>query len=343
MKYDFQAQYSIALYDRIAQQQAIDYLSNSSNHLPRGWPDLEEVADDGARLQLLAQAIISPSKNRARVGDIRGKTGGLHHWIVTHSDRYLQNQLTLMQDLQLLPTLPQITTLPRYSFGLQFDFTLRSPYLSKDDTEFHILDNPVRKDKVFKLPMVAPSSWKGVLRMVLREHAQSDEIMNRLFGQANDNDETGSAGRLQFYPTFFNQMGLEVLNPHERHTGAGKLPIYIESVPIGATGTFTLLYTPLDRLGENEAETKQQVFADLQLVAEGLEAMFTVYGFGAKTSSGFGLATNSLGDGHLQIVGLNMPDESLSESARSMIDSLTFTNWNELQNKVTELLTGGDT
>ena len=56
--------------------------------------------------------------------------------------------------------------LPRWSFSLELRFRLVSPYLSKDDDAFYIIDNPVRKDKVFKVPLVSPSSWKGALRAV---------------------------------------------------------------------------------------------------------------------------------------------------------------------------------
>jgi CRISPR-associated protein Cmr2 len=98
------------------------------------------------------------------------------------------------------------------------------------------------------------------------------------------------AGRLHFYPTFFDRISLEIINPHSRETGAGELPILFESVPEGATGSFTILYVPFDRVSRVEAETRAQVAADLKLIAEGLQAMFCVYGFGAKTSSGFGIA-----------------------------------------------------
>ncbi len=54
--------------------------------------------------------------------------------------------------------------LPQYSTYLQIKFTLKKPYLSKDDDEFYIIDNPIVKDKVFKLPMVKSTTWKGALR-----------------------------------------------------------------------------------------------------------------------------------------------------------------------------------
>ncbi|NJO52976.1 MAG: hypothetical protein HC840_30310, partial [Leptolyngbyaceae cyanobacterium RM2_2_4] len=175
--------------------------------------------------------------------------------------------------------------LPSLSFMLRVPFKLQKPYLSKDDRTFHLLDNPVRKDKVFQTPMVASTSWKGALRATFWQlvDREDNEQIIRLFGNARE-DEKGQAGRLYFYPTFFDKIGLEVINPHDRKTGTGKNPILIESVPIGATGDFVLLYVPFGKIDES------QVAQDLELVAKGVEAMLVVYGFGAKTSSGFGIA-----------------------------------------------------
>jgi len=98
------------------------------------------------------------------------------------------------------------------------------------------------------------------------------------------------SGRLMFYPTFFNLIDVEVINPHSRKTKAGTHPIYLECVPQGAKGAFSLLYVPFDLIGKDEAEVKKQALADLHLVAEGLCALFLTYGFSAKRSSGYGVA-----------------------------------------------------
>jgi CRISPR-associated protein Cmr2 len=113
--------------------------------------------------------------------------------------------------------------------------------------------------------------------------------MVRLFGNVKGEEEEFSAGRLHFYPTFFDRIGLEVINPHDRKTGTGKQPIYFECVPAGTYGTFTLLYVPLDLIGRRE-DVKEQAQEDLRAAAEGIRAMLTEYGFGAKTSSGYGVA-----------------------------------------------------
>lgn len=205
------------------------------------------------------------------------------------------NHLKLLQDLKLIPTLPNIAHLPPYSFALHIPITLTSPYLSRDDELFYIIENPVRKERVFGVPYVAASGWKGALRAALWQRLGQDEFkqsdsVKRLFGKAPESSEghdEGQVGSLYLYPTFFDlSPTLEIINPHERQTGIGKNPILMECVPTGAKGALTLLYVPLA-----VPACPADVVADLRLLVDGLLDMLTVYGFGAKTSSGYGTAT----------------------------------------------------
>jgi CRISPR-associated protein Cmr2 len=219
--------------------------------------------------------------------------------------------LGALPDFLKPPMFNDFSCLPFGSFYIQFKFKLLKPYISRDDNAFYIVDNPIVREKVFHLPMVRSTAWKGSLYHALwqiggcqNEELQEQQI-KRMFGTANDEQpEEGKSGRLYFYPSFFTQTGMEVINPHDRKTRVGKNPILIESVPIGAEATFTLLYAPLDRVGKENDKTRNQVITDMKLVAEGMEALFTIYGFGAKTSSGFGLANDEVENGFL---GLNWP------------------------------------
>jgi len=202
----------------------------------------------------------------------------------------------------------KLARLPFYSFVIQFTFTLAQAYLSRDDQDFYIIDNPVRKDKISGFPYVASSSWKGSLRSACwqLQHSSSDahindEIIRRLFG--NDKEEEKSpetedkkfhAGSLYFFPTFFTRKGLEIINPQDREKRAGSLPILFESVPAGSTGTFTLLYVPF--ITGDVDTTKEQTADDLEAVILAMRAMFRTYGFGAKTHSGFGQAQETIRD-----------------------------------------------
>jgi len=280
----------------------------------------------------------------------------------------LIRSLSELRSLNLQPHLTDITIFPPGSWAIEFTFTLWKPYISRDDTDFYILDNPVKKEWVFKVPYVAPSQWKGALRSAMmheliaklkcgtideqgfiderlqyyrffgNEKDGTSDFLNQALarylvgephqdGQGNQNweksfeakvkeigevfefmlrercylqgDVEGYRGCLHFYPTFFNKIGLEVINPHNRETGAGSQPIYFECVPgitkdkdgneVRTPGTFILLYVPLGGQELAPEEIKEQEVEDLKLLARGIKAMITCYGFGAKTSSGFGV------------------------------------------------------
>jgi len=292
VKHEFHAEYPFALQDGVVQAFAIEWLAGKSGRLPHRWREIAAVQDPIQRISILSQAIGTIYREQARMGT-RKEAGGLRFWIQERSSAFLRNRLKMMNEMGLSPALPDLTSLPPGSWSIRFTFTLRKPYISKDDLDFYILDNPVKKEWVFKVPYVAPSQWKGALRAAMRrlrgyttwEEEMRDQQMIRLFGNVKGEENEFGAGRLHFYPTFFDQIGLEVINPHDRGTGAGKQPIYFECVPTGARGTFTLLYVPLT--GPDEAG--RQAVEDLQAVAQGIEAMMTRYGFGAKTSSGYGV------------------------------------------------------
>ena len=133
-----------------------------------------------------------------------------------------------------------LALLPTGSFVLQFTFTLARPYISRDEQDFYIIDNPIRKEKVFELPYIAPTSWKGGLRAALWRLGfnSQDEAIYRLFGneKGEENQDELHAGRLYFFPTFFTQKSLEIINPHDRERRVGKNPILFESVPGGVKG-----------------------------------------------------------------------------------------------------------
>ena len=351
MKREFHAQYAFALQDSTIQAFALDWLVGKSTRAPHRWPEIRELgpeSDDFARLLVLAQAIVTGYKDQARVGG-RKDPGGLYYWIRHKSQAWLWKRMKFMRDTLGLegnspvpPSLPNPSIFPPGSWAVRVTFTLKKPYISKDDTDFYILDNPVKKEWVFKVPYVAPGQWKGALRVAMVRQlvewweSLSDENRNpkefarrrfrlfRLFGDEKGEepgavkglaaylDKAGGQeaaehfrlmvreflkipannpipnfrGRLHFYPTFFDRIGLEVINPHSRDTGAGKNPIYFECVPAGAPGVFTLLYVPLDAGPTDEATIQE----DLKAVARGIKAMLTEYGFGAKTSSGYGVA-----------------------------------------------------
>lgn len=282
-------------------------------------------------------------------------------WKADESIRNLDNfreesvDFNVMPDgFDFAPNVSILAELPRYSALLTVAFELTKPYISKDDKDFYILDNPLRREKVFQIPMVSPSGWKGALRSAMikefiewwfdldeehRENEREEFIkkrvqLARIFGDEKDmppydkgvedqqskqafldtaGDEQLSieyreriyanfeseiffnglfSGRLRFYPTFFktdSKIGFEVINPHDREAGKGINPILYECLKEGK-GELALLYVPFGSRVRNDDELKNEVRHDLDEIREGVNAMMNKYGFGAKTSSGYGQA-----------------------------------------------------
>jgi len=129
---------------------------------------------------------------------------------------------------------------------------------------------------------------------------------------STDADMPHYRGRLNFYPTFFDAIDLEVINPHSRKTRAGTQPIYLECVPRGAKGTFSILYVPFDLIGEEPARIHRKAKADLLLVAESISAMMRTYGFSAKRTSGFGAAEDRIENGRFCTCANDWPAARLS-------------------------------
>jgi len=206
-------------------------------------------------------------------------------------------QSDLISKFDLLPQESEVVQLPPLSFLLRIPFRLQKPYLSKDERGFYLLDNPLRREKIFQTPMVAATSWKGALRVALWQlgYRADHPITLRLLGNPRESEE-GQAGRLYFYSTFFDKIILEIINPHNRETGVGtkRGPILMECVPQGTTGNLVLLYVPFGPIEQSEADRRAELAQDLEVLTEGAQAMLTTYGFGAKTSSGFGTAEDRL-------------------------------------------------
>ncbi len=251
-----------------------------------------------------------------------------------------------------------LKSLPPLSVFLRLPITLRKPYLSRDDEPLYPIDNPVKKDKVFKVPMVPGSTWKGNLRWMaiklLVDRWESDHDPRKLgegrlqltllFGDEKGEEPSRlanlaayldqldrdaariyrsglrqsfpeerapiihHAGCLHFFPTFFDKLGLEVINPHDRATRAGKQPIFFESVPQNARGNFGLLYLPLSSLGKSDEDVRNAVKEDMDLVCEAVEEMLLTYGFSAKKKAGFGVVYDELhSPGIITVSGLARP------------------------------------
>lgn len=311
-------------------------------------PRPQDVSDIATRIRLLAA-----TEARKAVGTYKSLVHSGNGQQTPYAKDLIAQELARLRSLELFSPSPSLASLPEGSWFLQFQLTLAKPWMSKDDDPFYVAEsvNPVRKDKVFKVPVMAASSWKGLLRWTVmqinlvekkddlraEEFAQRRLAYSSLFGDekgeqpgeakdfaafldtlkpeakdlyrqrarerlelAIDADMPHYRGRLSFYPTFFDAIDVEVINPHSRKTRAGVQPIYLECVPTGAKGAFSLLYVPFDLIGrKGEEEIKHEAKMDLQRVAEAIKAMMLTYGFSAKRTSGFGAAKDRIEHGKL--------------------------------------------
>lgn len=209
-------------------------------------------------------------------------------------DHKLPQQLQLETDHARLPDSTW--------FGIDVSFTLKSSWYSKDDRPFHVLDNPVRKDRVFGVPFMSATSWKGLLRWAYgmktglvgphpesnsekREKAQNQLI--HLFGNEKGEQKNFKSGVLAFYPTWFDKIDFEVINPHSRAYRAGTQPIYYEVVPVGTKGRLRLLYAPVPGEVKRDNVKPSEVLSEL---VDAIEELLQKYGISAKRTAGWGTA-----------------------------------------------------
>jgi CRISPR-associated protein Cmr2 len=191
--------------------------------------------------------------------------------------------------------------IPNNATFTKLTFTLTKPFISQDDDDFYPIDNPVCKDKVFKVPLLRPSSIKGAVEyaaywlwMQKREEAILKSY-NRMFAtdiqKAKREEESPQmAGRVRFFPLFFDKIGIEVITPLERDTKTpARGPIYFESVPESENGySLYLLYYPFDRLKEIDEYLPREYEKDLSYLFSAIVVAIELLGIGAKTTSGYG-------------------------------------------------------
>jgi len=94
-------------------------------------------------------------------------------------------------------------------------------------------------------------------------------------------------GRAIFYPTYFNQISLEIINHHDRRKRAGIVPIHYEVVPKNTEGILQIVYIPLDGVLKRDDELKEEVKQDLKWLCEAIKNL-AKEGIGAKTKLGWG-------------------------------------------------------
>ncbi len=227
-----------------------------------------------------------------------------------------------------LPRAEDLRGLPDGSWLLDLKFTLRKPFSSKSEiefhefrhsnskgtVEFHEIQNPIVRDHLTGLPTVKPTAWKGNLAFAAKVESLEAPVRERLFGTIRG-DESGQAGRLHFFPTFFSdEIAREVITPLRRDTRTpARGPIDIEVIGTGKQARFCLLYVPHPK-GENWHSG--QIAEDLVAASRAVQAMLLDYGFSAKKTSGWGVVSDSLACGALTAKGSRWPEATMRANPR---------------------------
>jgi len=174
MIYDFYANFQIERENLAKSKEEISELTAGSGRY-------SEVRDLLSRIMLLTTTYAVKSKLPDKTGrpnkikpEVYAKVGegdepmGLKTLIHSNGNYndYLQYKLSEL-DLLGINSPVDISPLPKGSWVLEFPITLAKPFLSKDDIPFYIIENPVKKDRVFGVPFISAMAWKGNLRWTM--------------------------------------------------------------------------------------------------------------------------------------------------------------------------------
>jgi len=187
MSYDFYANI------KIQNEEDIDNLISGHN-------EFVSFEDVFMRAIALANCLGSNLKDYAKVGQ-RSSSSGLKALIHSNGNYtdYLKCKISKL-NLLGINCAPDISSLPEGSWYIQIPVTLKTPYYSKDDVPLYIIENPIRKDKVFGIPFTSAMSWKGNLRWTM---------MKTALEPAKDNSAEFAKTRFRHTLLFGTEKGME--------------------------------------------------------------------------------------------------------------------------------------
>ena len=201
------------------------------------------------------------------------------------------------------PDLERAHKLIPHSWYLQFEFALERPVSTADEDALGPTDNMFRKERATGVPFLAASSWKGALFAAYRqlfpnclESEEGRKDVAYLFGrhEAQSENQDHRRGALQFYSSHFDQLGLYALHPLSRDKKDGT-PVLYEVVPEKSKAWFSLLWLPMPEFLDMGADALQSLRKrHARRIGDAVATMLLQTGFGGKTSSGFGQATDLL-------------------------------------------------
>ncbi len=175
----------------------------------------------------------------------------------------------------------------------------------------YVEDNSINKLEVFneRLSLIKlfgdeNDSEKHYLDEIFKDKSL-DEEFKKFLKEKNFDMSLSYRGRLNFYPTFFDNIGYDVITPHKRETGVPNPgPIFLEVVPEKTKGTLNFLYHPFDLLflrgRDLSKEDCSEILNDIQLIKVMTINLLCEYGFSSKKSSGYGIVDSEQLKGSFQ-------------------------------------------
>lgn len=162
--------------------------------------------------------------------------------------------------------------------------------------KFRAMENEIKnltkrneRDKKFEEALISYCLYDLGINVSIKRNGTSivDQLVEQIL---NDIDILSvHKGRGIFYPTYFEQIKYEVINPHDRKKRAGKNPIFYEVVPKGTKGIFQFIYIPFDGVAADKDKLKAEAKYDKALIQRIFKYCIESNGIGAKTKLGWGL------------------------------------------------------
>ena len=163
--------------------------------------------------------------------------------------------------------------------------------LLEKSKDFTNIGNSILQFMLFELGLEVNSNDVERVRIIRNR----DDLINFIKDKLSEKIEKNSSlielqtheGRAIFYPTYFDKLSLEIINPHDRQKRAGTNPIHYEVVPKGTEGILQLIYITFDGVLEKDDAIQKEAQKDLENLLKALEKL-QEKGIGAKTKLGWG-------------------------------------------------------
>jgi len=164
-------------------------------------------------------------------------------------------------------------------------------YLREKPNSLEDFRNKVLEFILFELGMKVTKDYIDEIKAENNEDKLIQKLQEKISQKIKKNDLPTEfqthKGKAIFYPTYFNKLSLEIINPHDRRKRAGTVPIHYEVVPSETEGILQIVYIPFDGVLKENDVIKKEVEKDLENLLLAIKKV-SQDGIGAKTKLGWG-------------------------------------------------------